>query len=122
MAGKNQVRCPVGRRAWCPDSLAKGNFRLPRSRRPLAHRLPPGVARMLQITEAWPEVITRLSPSKMTVDLKKVLSIFSHQPRVIAATNSEILGKLNIYFSEHLFFFKTFKFKPFSISLFSNIF
>lgn len=94
MAGKNQVRCPVGRRTWCPDLLAKGHFRLPRSRRPRARRLPPGEVKMHQITEAWPEVITSLSPSRTTVELKRALSIFSHQPRAIAATNSETLGKI----------------------------
>lgn len=92
MAEKNQVRCPVGRRAWCPVSRSRASCRTPRSRFRRARPRRRDAARTRHNMGVCPVAIIKDNRNRMTADRRRVPCTSSPRRREAPAINSEIRG------------------------------
>lgn len=92
MAEKNQVRCPVGRRAWCPVSRSRASCRTPGSRFRRARPRRRDAARTRRNTGVCRVAIIRDNRSRMTADRRRAPCTSLPRRREAPAINSGIRG------------------------------
>lgn len=92
MAEKNQVRCPVGRLAWCPVSRSRASCRTPGSRFRRARPRRRDAARTRRNTGVCRVAIIRDNRSRMTADRRRAPCTSLPRRREAPAINSGIRG------------------------------